>query len=273
MTALHKEFRIRAKDGTELFLQQWQSQKTAQAELVIVHGYAEYGSRYRDFAMYLADQQISTITVDVRGHGLSQGQRGYVEQFSDYYQDVEQALKLASRTPFLLGHSHGGLILLDYILATKPEIKGLILTNPFLGLAMPVPKIKVILGKLMGRIWPTLALPSGIDPRGVSRDLAIVQSYARDPMVFKVATARWFVESCAAQERVLTMKQLDAPLLYLYSDTDPIAKPSCSEQLSEQLQTIDKKVVLRRGALHELLNETDKLEVYQLISEWLRERT
>ncbi len=62
--------------------------------------------------------------MDNRGHGLSGGERGHVNQFDDFMQDITQLIHITQqeypRLPaFLYGHSLGGILVLNYALRYK----------------------------------------------------------------------------------------------------------------------------------------------------------
>ena len=79
------------------------------------------------------DCGLAVYAVDLRGRGQSDGERFYVEKFSDYVADAAANLvKLAkSREPglpvFLLGHSAGGVISCLYAIDHQAELAGFIL--------------------------------------------------------------------------------------------------------------------------------------------------
>ena len=56
------------------------------------------------------------VCPDLRGHGRSEGRRGHVSRFENYYLDLESARALGNDNlpSFMLGHSLGGLLVLDY---------------------------------------------------------------------------------------------------------------------------------------------------------------
>ena len=51
--------------------------RDAKAGLIIVHGIAEHGARYRHVAQALARKNIATFVYDQRGHGESPGTRAH----------------------------------------------------------------------------------------------------------------------------------------------------------------------------------------------------
>ncbi len=263
----HNQQTLHSRDGTTLTAQVWRPE-SPRAHLVVVPGYADHAARYRELAHNLGELGIATVAVDLRGHGHSSGKRGYIDAWGNYLDDVAAARGwLGGERHFLLGHSQGGTVALDVAAASPPA--GLIVTNPFLAVAFEVPRIKVWAGKALGRIVPRLTMANEIDPAVISNDPGMVESYARDPLVFKVATARWFVESLAAQERVKAMREVAAPLLYIYSPADPLVSSTENARLAERIDSPDKTVWVRRGELHEVLNEVHRTALHRQIGEWI----
>ncbi|HET6346552.1 MAG TPA: alpha/beta hydrolase, partial [Myxococcota bacterium] len=271
----YTEARIVSGDGHTLFVRRWlPADVPILAHALVLHGYMEHSGRYRELAHHFAHAGIASTAIDFRGHGRSDGQRGYVARFADYLSDVDAALHGVGEGPrFLVGHSNGALIALDYVMSRRPTLAGLVVTNPFLGQTHPSTGLKLWVGRMAGKRLPRLSLPSGLSADGLSHEKAVVEAYRRDPWVFNTANAAWFRETSAAQTRLLaTAREIDVQLLYAYSDADPIASPTLNERLSAQLVSKDKTVVVRPGELHEILNETERASLHQQISDWIRSR-
>lgn len=260
--------------GVQLLAHQWHpAHQATQACVVIVHGYMEHAGRYRKLAHHFAQAGFSTLCADLRGHGGSKGQRGYVAHFDDYLDDLDGTLRAFGQKPiFILGHSLGGLIALDYVSRRKPEIAGLIVTNPYLSLAKPLSSFQRFAAHYAGRWFPRLSLPSGLAPEDLTHDQELIKKNRNDPNIFSYANAAWMRESSEAQKRVLALREFPSPLLYIYSDADPIAAPTASQRLSAQLQAQDKTIELRLGELHEVLNEIQRYALYDQITAWISKR-
>jgi alpha-beta hydrolase superfamily lysophospholipase len=239
--------------------------------VLVVHGYFEYGARYAELGDTLAARGIGSTALDLRGHGRSEGARGHVVAFEQYLDDVEAALGTIGKPRFLFGHSLGGLVALLYAARRRPELGGLVLTNPYLERALAVPSWKIHAARLMSRLVPAFSLPSGLDPDLLSHDPERNRAYQTDPLIFQNATARWFVETSRAQDEARAVDALPAPLLLVVGDGDRIARPSASLAFFERLESEKKRVVLP-GQYHEVLNEPGRMETLRLIADWIAER-
>src|SRR5262245_61624931 len=101
--------------GIELNLRAWRPAGMPRASVVIIHGFKSHSGRYEDTAAELVQAGLAVYALDLRGHGKSQGERFWVDNFSDYVGDVEELVALVRQREgniplFLLGHSVGGVV-------------------------------------------------------------------------------------------------------------------------------------------------------------------
>ena len=80
-----------ASDGTILRGQIWAAENP-KAVMSLVHGFGEHSGRYADMASYLNSKDISVVTLDLRGHGKSDGRRGYCPDYNLLLSDVDALL-------------------------------------------------------------------------------------------------------------------------------------------------------------------------------------
>ncbi len=264
---------LRTADGTELQLSVWPA--AGRGWVAVVHGYGEHSGRYEALARWLSARGWSVASCDLRGHGRSPGRRGHVRSFDDYLHDVAAlyafvAHQAGGQPVFLLGHSLGGLIALRYVQETGAELAGLVLSAPFLELALPTPRWKLILAPALSQLWPTFSTPSGLRGELASRDPEVAAAYDRDPLVFRRATARWFAAVLKAQREALAQApKLGLPLLVLHGEADAVASPHASRQLVAQAGSADKTLHVYGGFRHEVLNELGKERAWEDLASWL----
>jgi|HubBroStandDraft_2_1064218.scaffolds.fasta_scaffold19111_3 alpha-beta hydrolase superfamily lysophospholipase len=229
--------------------------------VTLVHGYADYGGRYTHVAEAWASQGLATVAVDLRGHGRAGGRRGYCERFSEYVDDVAELTALAQEraagaSQVLFGHSFGGLVAVTAAIADPAPWRALILSAPYFGVAMDLPAAKILGGKLISRLLPTVGLPSGLKGADMTHDAAIARAYDADPLCFKNANSRWFTESLSAQARAQARApSLKLPLYAAMGTADAVAKYSSAKAFFDAVGSTDKTWNAREGAFHEILNE------------------
>jgi len=273
MTIRHENITIRAADGVRLWARRWAPTEPARAEVLIIHGYAEHSGRYVELAKAFSERGLAATAVDLRGHGMSDGRRGFVRRFEEYHLDIDAGFAL-SQSPcrFLLGHSNGGLAALDYVRARQPELAGLILTSPLLGLPAGISAPKVLLGRVAGIVFPALSLPSGIDPSGISHDPTIVTAYREDPLVFATASAGWFGAVHTAWRGLRKLERVAMPLLFAYAEHDRIVSVAANEAFAARIQSPERSIWRRSGAYHEILNELDRAHLHAQVADWILAR-
>ena len=238
----------------------------------VVHGYGEYGARYIRVMDAWAQRGLASIAVDLRGHGRALGRRGYVERFGDYLDDLRELerLVLEKNLPaFLFGHSMGGLVTASAVLEKPAPWRALALSAPLFGIALEVPPLKRLAGRLASRVWPTLALPNGIRSDEVTHDRELAAAYDKDPLVFHVATARWFTEVADAQERALARAgSLALPLHVVMGTDDRIASYERARRFFDGAGSSDKTWEAKDGLFHEVLNEPEWRPIADRIAEF-----
>jgi len=240
----------------------------AKGVVVITHGYAEHCGRYHEVAHVLVKAGWAVFSYDVRGHGKSPGERGYIERFSIYLDDLA-AMRAASRelapalAPMvLLGHSHGGLITLRALADDPPpEVTAAIVSSPFLALRLPVPGYRRLLASVASRLLPKLSQPNALRVEHLTRDAAKQAERTADKLCFDVATARWFTEALAAQDHVFAnAPRIKLPTTWLIGGDDPITDPARSQAVAARIAGANYHDLA--GLRHEVFNEIERGEVF-----------
>jgi len=249
----------------------------AWARLAIVPGYGDHSGRYLEPMTWWAERGIATHALDPRGHGRAAGGRGAVRRWEEYLADLAAFLGWLTERPgpplFLLGHSHGGLVVAAAATRALPDVAGCVLSNPFLRSAVPVPAARLLLARLANSVAPHVALPPGVRHEWMSRDEEQTRRTREDPLVFRTATPRWFFTTRATQERVLAAaNRVHLPLLLLAGEADPIADPAAAREFFARVGSADKTLRVLPEALHEILREADRAERFAEVHAWLRAR-
>ncbi len=118
-------FNITAKqfkthDNKSLNYYHFATKDSAKATVLFIHGGGAHGKLgYSYLAQTLKDSfQVETYLLDLRGHGLSDGQRGGTPSSKAVWKDLKSFIKLikaqSSKPVYLAGHSSGAGLVLNY---------------------------------------------------------------------------------------------------------------------------------------------------------------
>jgi len=175
---------------------------------------------------------------------------------------------------FLIGHSLGGLVALDYAERHGSALSGVVATAPLLRLKMKVPPWKALIGRIFSALTPTLSMKTGLEPKLLSRDQKIVRDYISDPLVHGVASTRFYTELLdAMDETIRDANRFTLPCLIMQGGNDGIVDPSATENFFKRAASADKTLRIYEGFYHEVLNEPEKEDLLSEITAWLSART
>jgi alpha-beta hydrolase superfamily lysophospholipase len=211
---------------------------------------------------------------DLRGNGRSPGQRGHVESWADFREDLHRLVaRVGSAAPgqplFLLGNSLGGLIVLEYALRYPADACGVVALSPPLG-ELGVPSALLALGRVASRIWPRFSLQTGMDLTGLSRDPAVVADVLADPLFHRRGTARLSTEVTRAIARVQEQAaRFPAPVLVMHGSADRMVRPDGSRRFIATVGRADKRLIVYDGAYHALLADLDRERVLSDLGAWI----
>ena len=275
----HEEGTLATDDGLALFWQSWVPPGEPEGVLLFVHGLAEHSGRYLNPVRHFVARGWACYGFDYRGHGKSPGARVHVSDYEEYLADVEEGHRLVRiRHPekkiFLVGHSQGGLLTLLYGLRSIGNLKGIVVSSPFLGIhpdSMPSPLL-VTASKLFSRLIPKALFASNANPAFLSRDPDIETQYVSDPLVSNKVSVRWATTILDAHRAALDeAPMLTIPALVMQGDADRLVDPEATRSWVAAAPGDLVEYVEWEGYYHELFNEPllERRPVFEKMEQWL----
>lgn len=264
-------------DGTKIFYQFFEK-PNACGTIIITHGQGEHSDAYFRLIEGLSSTNWNFCAWDLRGHGRSEGKRGYASQFDDYVKDFnhfnENILKQKfADTPLVyLSHSMGGTIFLKTALmfGVLPH-KAVVLSAPLLGVSVPVPIVKDVGAQVLKNLWPTLTLGNEIKNEQLTRDPDVIREYESDLLRHhRISSTVYlgFLESFPwIQERA---ENFTSPLLLQISDSDPVVSTEKALEFYNKAGSTDKTQHIYSDSKHEIYNDINRQEVYKDLIDFLK---
>ncbi len=270
----HTETTFEGLGSLTLFARNWLPEGKTKAALAIVHGFGEHSGRYMNVVNKLVPAGFAVYGFDLRGHGKSPGQRGHILSWKEYLEDVKRFLQTIRQsepdTPlFLMGHSMGGLIVLNYALMNSENLQGVIASAPLL--SQPgISPILLAISRILSKIRPAFSIDTKLDVQTISRDPQVQQAYLDDPLVHSRASARLGTEITAATDWTRAhASEFSLPLLIIHGDADELVAPQGSAEFFEKVAFSDKTYLTFTDGRHETHNDLEKEKELQNISDWL----
>ena len=265
---------------------------------------AEYSDRYAKFAEYLNKLGIAVFAADHRGHGASatEDDLGWFAESDGWNRVSEDAFEIANfitsqysvNTTFLMGHSMGSFMARTVMVKHPDFYTGVIImgTGCSKGIVGKVGKLLckreirkngskspgVLMNKLSFGAYNKAFEPSMTDFDWLSRDAKEVEKYVKDDKCGFLCTNGFFydlltgVEVANSKANAETLPK-DLPLLIISGEMDPVGDFGKGVRKVYNLYTgvgiADVSLELVPGARHELLNETNKKEIYGILAKWL----
>lgn len=259
---------FKGPDQTELFFQTWTPDKTpARGVFVITHGLAEHSECYASLAKILAEDGWQVYAWDMRGHGRSEGKRGYVQSLSRYIDDLEVfyhlvAKEASGRNIVLFGHSMGGLVTIRYLQSKPVKYAALVLSSPLLGLSMKVPALKEVAARLAVKWLPTLTMYNEIKYEDLTRDEEVLKSYAKDNLRHDKISPGLFLSML--ENMPLAMEHagdIQGPVLMQVAGNDKLVNSDASREFFSRLPGKKNQLELYPESYHEAYNDLDRDKV------------
>jgi alpha-beta hydrolase superfamily lysophospholipase len=269
-----QEAEFQAADGTEIHYSVTRPSGAANRVVVLVHGFADHGERYRELIDHLADHGAVVYAYDQRGNGRSGGQRGHVMRYQELVDELDAFLKLVYAAEpgverIIYAHSTGAILALTYLYDHPEAADRVILSAPCLILTFQAPAAKVFIGKVLSAVLPKVSLQAGFDPGSVSRDPAVVEANKKDELVTQAISTRFYTEvyGKAMPAALARIEELKLPTLVIQGTGDLLVSPKVADEFEKRVPNATIKRY--EGGYHESHNDVQRDQVFVDLDAWL----
>lgn len=299
-----ENFTFRGANGCDVFTWFWSTEDKPQGILQIFHGMAEHAERYADFAGYMNTKGFAVYACDQRGHGRTgEMSKSSCHIDNDGFNGIIEDQKLLTKLIqgkhpgiplFVFGHSFGSFVAQEYIKRYGGDISGVILSgsNLMSGLDVKAGYVVAMLSLILGRRRPNKlidklsfgAYNKGVEnPAGkfswLSRDDNQVRKYEADNLCGNVMSTNFYYYFFKGLNRLYDADYVnkipkDLPIYIMSGASDPVGKYGIGVtklyEWYKKLGIKDLHFKLYQGGRHEIINESNREEVYIDISAWLQ---
>ena len=269
----------------------------------IVHGITEHIGRYEEFASYMANLGYIVVGNDHLGHGksiINDKPKMYIGKLGswDYLvKDIHTLYELFSEEyklpTYLIGFSLGSFVSRHYLIDYNPNYQKAILVGTGMqpGLVLNILKmivkgeVKKIGEENTSKFIKDLSFgtynkqikDTKTDCDWLTSSEEEINKYLNDPLVGKDITGSLFYELLDGMiytSKLSNIKKMkDLPILLLSGLDDPVGSKGNGVKKLESIykkNNIDVSIKLYEGKRHDLFHETNKLEVFKDIEEYIK---
>lgn len=212
----------------------------------------------------MLDNNINVIAYDLRGHGLSEGKRTYVSDFSLYSADLDSVIKLTdyseSDKKYIIGFSTGSSVVYEYLHNYEESFDKIVMTSPLIRSDMWY--LSVFLNKITGNLITTLPRfhkKNSSDNTYV--DFVKNKDYISDDYIY----TGWFDALMEWNIKVVDYPVIDnSNILIIQGNADNVVNWKYNiEFLSKKIKNAE--IIIVPEGRHQLFNE--KIEIRNLVLE------
>lgn len=293
------EFFYPSHDGVhQIHAVLWKPEGEIRGVVQLVHGICEYAGRYEPFAEFLTQHGFAVTGNDHLGHGQSvkdESEYGFFTDWDDLVADVRTLrVKTGEDFPgapyFILGHSMGSFVTRTYLIDYPGTVTGAMLSGTAYFDPLTAAFGKWVAGwgdpRQVNRAFFKLSVgaynrhfaPTRTSADWICRDERVVDAYLADGMCNFPTKGGMNHAMMAGLQKVCNVKEIAkmdpaTPVFFFAGDRDPVGHmgkdPQKVARLFRQTGCRDVTLKLYPGGRHEMLNETNKDEVFADALAWL----
>jgi alpha-beta hydrolase superfamily lysophospholipase len=273
---------VTSGDQTRLFYRHWPASSAWNGRTVVVlHGIGYHSAPYRVIADALNPQGTDVYGLDARGHGLSQGRRGYVGTSIEVGADVECMIRFVQEEHpgakiFLLGDSMGADLALNYAKRNSRELSGLILLALALNLDfrqfLSLESLSLMPYFALAHREPVISLV-GKRLEESSRDPEFIARRRVDPLAYKNVSFGYLldVQRIVFGWRWKIAPRLHAPTLLIKGGQDRVVSHRECVAFDRLSASTDKSFKIYPDVPHTTLWDPETPEILELVGNWIIE--
>jgi alpha-beta hydrolase superfamily lysophospholipase len=270
------EDRFAADDGVTLNYRQWRSAaargragQITRGAVIALHRGHEHAGRLAELAVRLAGEGWTVFAPDLRGHGLSEGERGGGTSFAALVAELDAFARhvvghhgVAMSDCAVVGVSVGAVIAAAWVHDFAPPLRALVLVAPAfdvrLYLPLAIPALRLLNAARGGAGFVT----SYVRPWMLTHDRAQAAAFANDPLIFRQISVPMLLGLHAASRRLVKdAAAITCPTLVQSAGADWVVKPRAQRRFFDNLASRNKAWRDYPGLRHDLLHETDRARV------------
>ncbi len=265
--------KFQTNDEINLYWGKWFPESNRKATILLIHGLMDHIDIYDYIAIELAKHNIATYAFDMRGFGRSEGERGYIESYVHWLDDVKLffdtiVFKECENTPiYLLTFSMGSVIGINYARSYPEKLFGAIFTE--VGSRFK-PIIQTSMSFTTLAHNPKSSVKTIMLPAFLTDGNDITNRVYQSPYTIRTITASFGAElEKALRMGVRRLPKITMPVFFQYGTEDSIFEGQ--DEFFDNIGSNDKTIKAYQGLRHDIYKEDKEYrdKVIEDLIDWL----
>jgi len=263
-----KEGCFRTTDGLMLFYRYKEPKQKTRNALLFLHRGHEHSARIMPLADQISQDNYWCFGFDLRGHGLSEGERAWATGFDVWVKDlnnfsghIRQAYGIRTQDSLLIANSVGCVTAISWILNYGPNLKGCIFAAPAFSIKLYIPFALSFL-RLASKFSNRLFVTSYVRSQLLTRDKSQALMYDNDKLITKKIGVNILITLFDSVKNSFNrLKDFETPILLFTARKDYIVDNKLHTVFIEGISSTTKEHIKLADFKHAIFHEMEQEKV------------
>jgi len=255
-------------DGAKLFYRSWIRPDDTGKAVILLHRGHEHSGRVERLFKELRLDGFSGFAYDMRGHGRSEGERGYADNYDVWTKDLNAYINHIRDTHGILpekmaivASSVGAVNAVTWVHDYGVSVRCLVLAAPAFRIRLYVP-LAIPLLRLLWKIMPRAFITSYVRSRMLTHDEDEAKAYDADPLITRRIAVSVLIGLHDTARRILAdAGAITTPTLVMTAGSDYVVENRAQFQFVESISSVVKEHVVYPNSFHGMFHEVNRQEI------------
>ncbi len=273
---------FQASDGKKIFYRFWSADIDTEKSdkcFVLLHRGHEHSARLQHIVDELNMPDVPMFSFDARGHGNTEGPRGYspsvarsVQDIEDFVSYITKKYKIKTENILIIAQSISAVYASAWVHDYAPKIRGMILASPALSIKLYVPfacEGMTLLQKILGRHF---YISSYVNANFLTHDSIRRKSYNEDKLITRAIASHMLLELAALGKRIVKdARAIKVPVQLFISGSDVVVHHKPQHLFYQNLGSEIKEKHIMDGFYHDTFGEQNRSIIFEQMRRFINQ--